>query len=183
MFGEEVERLVSFVKTNFAAGRAFVDITQLNAEALQWCAEQGGRYRRALDCVPAEEHGKACLPACDPLAVDDEIAAYLCPRRRISFDGFVSYEGRRFGVPYWYSGRECRVSREGDVLHVYTDDLSREIAAHAVTWSRRDSFCDDQYADVQPVELPTSPVKTTISQPRPPSGNPALAKFDFEGRL
>jgi len=26
-------------------------------------------------------------------------------------------------------------------------------------------------------------VKTTISQPRPPSGNPALAKFDFEGRL
>ena len=47
MFGENVERLVSFVKTNFAAGRAFVDITQLNAEALQWCAEQGGRYRRA----------------------------------------------------------------------------------------------------------------------------------------
>lgn len=179
----KVERLVSLAKTDFAAGGALVDVTQLNAEALRWCAERGGRYRRALGCVPAEGHGKACLPACDPLAVDDEIAAYPCPRRRIGFDGFASHEGRRLGVPHWYSGRECRVSREGDVPRVHTDDLSREIAARAVTWSRRDGFRDDQCADVQPVELPTLPVKATVSQPRPPSGNPALAKFDLEGRL
>ena len=86
-------------------------------------------------------------------------------------------------MPHWHSGRECRVSREGDVPHAYADDPSREIAAHAVTWSRGDGFRDDQCADVQPVELPTPPVKATISQPKPPSGNPALAKFDFEGRL
>ena len=108
---------------------------------------------------------------------------YLCPRRRISFDGFVSYEGRRFGVPYWYSGKACRVSRDGEWIHIYADDLSRELAVHPVTWSRKDSFCADQYADVQPVELPTAPVTTVIAQLEPPKGKPGFDKFDFEGRL
>lgn len=178
----KVGRLVPLVRTSFAAGRALVDVTQLNAEALRWRAEQGGRYRRAPGCVPAEGHGRACLPACDPLAAGDGIAACLCPRRRVSLDGLASCEGRRFGVPHWHSGRECRVSREGDVPHAYTDDLSREIAARAVTWPRRDSLRDDRHADARPVEPPTSPVRTTISQPRPPSGNPAPARSDFEGR-
>lgn len=175
-------RLVPFARTSFAAGRALVDVTQLDAEALRWCAERGGRHRRAPGCVPAGEHGRACLPACDPPAADDEVAAHPCPGRRVSLGGLASCEGRRLGVPHWHSGRECRVSREGDVPHAYADDPSREIAAHAVAWSRGDSLCDDQHADAQPVEPPTSPVRTTISQPRPPSGDPAPARFDFGGR-
>lgn len=109
----KVERLVSYVKRNFAAGRKFCNATDLNAQALEWCARQSGRYRRAMDCVPAEEHAAKCLPAAAQIERTEELAMYLCPRRRISFDGFVSYEGRRFGVPYWYPGKTCRVSREG----------------------------------------------------------------------
>ena len=30
------------------------------------------------------------------------ILLYLFPERKISFDGFITYEGRRFGVPYSY---------------------------------------------------------------------------------
>lgn len=74
-----------------------------------------------------------------------ELSMYLCPRRKISFDGFVSYEGRRFGVPYWYSGKACRVNRYGGHLHIYSDDMGQELAVHVVTWSYRDSFCADQY--------------------------------------
>ena len=109
-----------------------------------------------------------------------ELALYLCPRRRISFDGFVSYEGRRFGVPYWYPGKVPGEPGRGG-LHIYSDDLSRELAAHPVTWSRKDSFCDDQYADMQPAELPTAPVETVIAQLEPPKGKPGFDKFDFEG--
>ena len=87
---------------------------------------------------------------------------YLCPLRRISFDGFVSCEGRRCGVPYWHPGKSCRVNRDGEWLRIYAEDLSRELAAHPVTWSRKDSFCEDQYADVQSVELPTAPVTATV---------------------
>ena len=178
----KVERVVRFVKDNFLAGRSFSDISQLNADALSWCVAQAGRYRRALGIVPSEEHSSQCLRACRALEMDDSVAAYLCPRRRVSFDGFVCYEGRRFGVPYWYPGKFCRVSRDGSVLHVYSDDLSRELAAHPVTWSRKDSFCDDQYADLQPCELPSAPVTTTVSRLEPPKGG-VLGKFDFEGRL
>ena len=179
----KVERLVSYVKHNFAAGRKFCNATDLNAQALEWCARQSGRYRRAMDCVPAEEHAAKCLPAATELEQTEELAMYLCPRRRISFDGFVSYEGRRFGVPYWYPGKTCRVNRDGEFVHIYAEDLSRELAVHPVTWSRKDSFCADQFVDVQPMELPTAPVTTVIAQLEPPETKPGFDKFDFEGRL
>lgn len=177
----KVERLIRFVKGNFLAGREFTDITQLNAEALAWCAAQAARFRKPVACVPAEEHAAKCLPAATAIALDDVTASYLCPRRRISFDGFVNYEGRRFGVPYWYPDKTCRVNREGRRIHIYSDDLSRELACHEATWSVRDSFCDDQYAQVEPVELPTAPVAVTVAQAEPPKVDPMFAKFDFGG--
>lgn len=158
-------------------------MTDLNAQALEWCAKQSGRYRRAVDCVPADSHAAKCLPAASELAGTQELALYLCPLRSISFDGFVSFEGRRFGVPYWHPGKACRVSREGELLHIYSDSLSRELAAHPVTWGRKDSFCEDQFADVQPIELPTAPVTTVIAQLEPPKVKAGFDKFDFEGRL
>ena len=168
------------MKDNFLAGLEFADLTQLNEDALLWCARQAGRYRRAADCVPADEHRAACMGHArgilDPAAAE----LYLCPRRRITFDGFVSFEGRRFGVPYWYEGRECRVSREGRTLHIYSDDLSRELVCHEVTWSRKDAWCEDQWsAAAQPEELPSQPVTTTVSRVAPPVADPAFARFDF----
>lgn len=176
----KVERLVRFVKDNFLAGLEFADLTQLNEDALLWCARQAGRYRRAADCVPADEHRAACMGHArgilDPAAAE----LYLCPRRRITFDGFVSFEGRRFGAPYWYEGRECRVSREGRTLHIYSDDLSRELVCHEVTWSRKDAWCEDQWsAAAQPEELPSQPATTTVSRVAPPVADPAFARFDF----
>lgn len=106
---------------------------------------------------------------------------YLCPERRISFDGFVNYEGRRFGVPYSYPGATARVERSGDTLCIYSADLKALLATHDVTWSRRDSFCEGQYeALIQPEEFPTAPVQTQIQQLPQPSGNLSFAKFDFD---
>ncbi len=179
----KVERLIRFVKGNFLAGRAFSGATDLNESAIEWCAAQSGRYRRAMACVPADEHALRCSLVARTLEMGEEMAIYLCPLRRISFDGFVSYEGRRFGVPYWYPGKTCRVSREREWLHIYSEDLSRELAVHPITWNRKDSFCEDQYADVEPAELPTVPVTTTIRQLEPGASDDAFAKFDFERRL
>ena len=173
----KVERLIRFVKGNFLAGRSFTNIIDLNDQALEWCAAQGARYRRAVDCVPSEEHASACLAGCRP-ADESVLEDYLCPVRKISFDGFVNYEGRRFGVPYWYGERACRVNREGRVLHIYSLGLDRELAAHDVTWGRRDSRCEDQYADLEPVELPTAPVRTVVKQAGP-AGDTAFTRFDF----
>ena len=59
----KVERLVRFVKGNFVAGRTFSDITDLNAQALEWCASQSNRWRRSSGTVPADVHAASCLPA------------------------------------------------------------------------------------------------------------------------
>lgn len=105
---------------------------------------------------------------------------YLYPQRRISFDGFVNFEGRRFGVPYKYAGKTCRVSRQEFTLYIYSDDLRQKLAEHDVTWSRRDSFCKDQYDDEQPEEQPTAPVTTSIRQNDPPASRSSFKKFNFD---
>lgn len=87
----KVERLVRFVKGNFLAGRSFTDLDALNREAALWCAEQGGRWRRAAACVPMREHEAACSANTRPLEVTAEVERYLCPRRKISFVGLKTY--------------------------------------------------------------------------------------------
>ena len=115
----KVERLVRFVKENFIVGRTFGNITDLNCDALAWCNEQNGRYHRAVDCVPADVHRNACMQVAETLTMTNEIMKYLCPVRKITFDGFVNYEGRRFGVPYTYTSKNCRVMRKDFYLYIY----------------------------------------------------------------
>ena len=101
------------------AGRTFGNITDLNAEAIRWCNKQDNVYHRCVDCVPAKVHAEHCMQAASNLVMNDEINRYLCPERRISFDGFVNFEGRRFGVPYGYTNSVCRVQRKDFYLYIY----------------------------------------------------------------
>lgn len=178
-----VERLVRYVKDNFIAGRVFTEITDLNYQAANWCRRVDGTYHRAVDCVPSDKHAALCMKRAGVLGDTPELAFYLCPERIISFDGFVSYEGRRFGVPYWYSGKTCRVRRDGYVLEIYADDMSRLLTTHDVTWGRRDSWCKDQYASAQPEEKPSMPVKVKIRQLDAPKSDDGFSRFNFEEGL
>ena len=175
-----MERLIRFVKENFVADRTFGNITDLNYEALRWCAQQDNKYHQCVDCVPAEEHADQCLKAASALDMTDNVMKYLCPERRISFDGFVNYEGRRFGVPYTYAQRICRVMRDGYSLQILSDDLQEILVTHNVTWSRRDSFCKDQYVQDQPEEFPTMPVTAHMGQSQTEDYDHAFDRFNFE---
>ena len=110
-----MERLVRFVKENFLVGRVFWNVTDLNYAALDWCNEQNAGYHRGIG-IPEDIHSERCLKVVSILDDSYELLFYLCPERRISFDGFVSYEGRRFGVPYTYHGKTARVLRDGDTV-------------------------------------------------------------------
>ncbi len=177
----KVERLVRFVKENFLAGRVFWNVTDLNRAALNWCNEQNSIYHRALDCVPQKEHFAGCLENLTRLDDSPELRPYLSPERRISFDGFVSYEGRRFGVPYSYRGSTVRIMREDEIIYIYSADLRQLLTTHNVTWSKKDSFCSDQYVDaLQPEEFPTAPVRSTITMLEEPKSNLAFEKFNFD---
>lgn len=175
----KVERLVRFVRGDLLAGGDFTDVTAPDEDAALWCAEQAGRRRRAVACVPAGERGAACRASARELEVTEGVALWPCPRRGMTLDGLVSCEGRRLGVPRWYERRDCREGREGGCPRMYGDDLSRELVAHAAAWDRRDSWCEGRRADAQPEGLPSQPVTTSIAQVELSPGKPAFAKFDF----
>ena len=175
----KVERLVRYVKDNFILGRTFSNVTELNIQALSWCRRQNNRYHRAIDCVPDEKHQGSCWKVAKPLEITAPLELYLCPLRRISFDGFVNYEGRRFGVPYWYHKKTCRIQRKGFEIYIYDEDMSRILTSHDVTWSRKDSFCRDQYALEQPEEFPSVPVRAKIFQIEEHVPDSAFSKFNF----
>lgn len=175
----KVERLVRFVKDNFLAGRTFWNVTDLNLSALDWCEEQNTCYHRGLG-IPQDIHRKRCALVVAKLDDCPELLFYLCPERRISFDGFVNYEGRRFGVPYSYAGKTARVMRSGSCLYIYSADMSHLLTTHEVTWSRYDSFCPNQFAlPEQPEEFPSMPVNTVIRQLPQPAADLSFEKFNF----
>ena len=151
----KVERLVRFIKDNFLAGRVFWNITDLNRAALEWCNRKNSTYHNATAGVPQETHYKQCSAQVCPLEMEPALLFYLCPERKISFDGFVNYEGRRFGVPFSYRGSTARIMRKDDMIYIYSSDLKQQLTTHDVTWSKRDHYCADQYAP-QPEEFPTT---------------------------
>jgi len=178
-----VERLVRFVKDNFIVGRTFGNITDLNIEALKWCNIQNGKYHKAVDCIPCEVHTRECQSVAAIMTLTIETMKYLCPLRKISFDGFINYEGRRFGVPYSYTKKQCRVRREGFDLYIYDAEMERVLIRHNVTWSRKDSYCPDQFATVQPEEFPTAPVKSLLMQNIPEPPRIGFRKFAFGDKV
>ena len=177
----KVERLVRFVKENFLVGRTFFNVTDLNRQALYWCDNQNNIFHKATFGVPHDIHLNACAAKLTPLEFSPELRFYLCPRRRISFDGFVNYEGRRFGVPYTYVGRVVRVMRKDETLYIYSEDLPQLLVTHEVTWSKRDRYCKDQYIlPDQPEEHPSMPVKTRIKMLKGPDAAVSFEKFNFD---
>ncbi len=177
----KVERLVRFVKENFLVGRSFWNITDMNRQVLEWCNKQNGIFHRAVGGVPQEIHMRSCAEHVCTLENKDSVREYLCPARRISFDGFVNYEGRRFGVPYFYPGHVARIMRRDNTIHIYSEDLTQLLASHEVTWSRHDSFCKDQYiSPEQPEEHPTAPVRSQVRMSQPPKQVDSFEKFNFD---
>ena len=176
-----VERLVRFVKDNFLVGRSFWNVSDLNAAALDWCNRQNGIYHKAIDGVPQDIHFADCAKVVSVLDDTLPIRFYLCPERKISFDGFINFEGRRFGVPYTYRGSTARIMRDNDVIYVYSADCMTLLASYDVTWSRRDRYCDGQYPDIeQPEEFPTAPVRSKMTLLEEPKPILNFEKFNFD---
>ena len=176
----KVERLIRFVKENFLAGRTFWNVTDLNVEALRWCEKQNSVYQPAIGDIPLQLHNAECASVAFPLSDSPVLLPYLCPERKISFDGFINYEGRRFGVPYRYQNRTARITRQGYYIRIYSADMKELLVTYDATWSKKDRYCPDQFAVERPEEFPSVPVKTTIMQlPDPPVDN-AFLKFDFD---
>jgi len=178
----KVERLIETAKGNLLPGLVIHNLNDLNDAARDYCQRENRRLHAYNDLTPADLHDYSCNKHLRELQINPEIRNYLYPLRKVSFDGFVSYEGRRYGVPYRYTKSFARVCRIGNRLVVYSYDLKEQLASYTVTWSHADSCCEGQFEPQQAEEFPTEPVKITIQQKEPDDLNEDefLERFDFK---
>lgn len=137
----KVERLVGYVKDNFMPGRTFVDIIDLNKQALEWCNKVNSKPLQITGNTAFEQLAEEkLLPLPNKVILD----RYRYEARSVSKDGFVSYDGVRYGVPWEYSGRQVTVRAVKNKIEVL--DGLQLIASHELIGSSgRMIFLEGQY--------------------------------------
>lgn len=92
----KVERSIRIVKESFWPGVRFVDIGDLNEQVLAWCEARNERVHRTTHERPARRLRNENL---DPLPQGYAWERVRSERRRVSWGGFISFDGVRYGLP------------------------------------------------------------------------------------
>jgi transposase len=92
----KVERSVGVIKKGFWPGVRFRDIDDLNEQARAWCDRLNQKVHRTTRCVPLDRWVEEKL---SPLPKDYAWERFGAEERRVSFDGFISYDGVLYGLP------------------------------------------------------------------------------------
>lgn len=132
----KVERLIEYVKNNFLPGRQFKDLNDLNSQVLEWCKKVDSKVHGTTGEIPLEVSSKEPLNPLPEKAVRDK---YRWETRKVTRDGFVSYDGAKYGVPWQYSGKEVRVRAYDDYFEAYYGEVriarrKIEYASGKVAW-------------------------------------------------
>ncbi len=116
----KVERLVRYVKENFFPGRSFVDLEDLNRQAIAWCKVVDAKPHGTTGEVPVQQLTQEELLSLPPQEIRDR---YRWETRVVTRDGLVSFDGIRYGVPWQYSGKEVLVRTMNGQLEIYYGDI------------------------------------------------------------
>jgi transposase len=92
----KVERTVGFVKQSFWAGVSFTDADDLNRQAHVWCERINGRVHRTTHERPKERREQEPLA---PLPAAFAWERFATEERKVSWDGYLSYDGVLYGLP------------------------------------------------------------------------------------
>jgi hypothetical protein len=122
---QKVERGVKFLKENFLPGKCFTDLEDLNGQARQWCFEQNKSVHGSTGKIPMKMLSEENLL---PLPDINVRSAYRWQTRKAGKDGFISYNGVLYGLPWEYSGKEISVREVGDALEAWYTGI--RIACH-----------------------------------------------------
>src|ERR1700674_3959583 len=92
----KVERTVGVVKQSFWAGVSFADVDDLNRQAHAWCERINGRVHRTTHERPRERRERELL---SPLPAAFAWERFATEERKVSWDGYLSYDGVLYGLP------------------------------------------------------------------------------------
>ena len=92
----KIERSIGIIKAGFWPGVQFSDLADLNTQALAWCEQRNGRVHQTTHARPVDRWSEENLrPVPDGFAWQ----RFRSEERRVSWDGYVSYDGVLYGVP------------------------------------------------------------------------------------
>ncbi len=124
----KVESGVKYVRGNLWPSLRFTDDPDLNRQTLEWCdqvanaREHGTTHRVPWDML-SEEH-----PHLGKLPDERGLAPYLREDRTVARDGYVSFEGSRYGVHWEWAGSTVQVGVRTGTVEIWAGD--RRIAMH-----------------------------------------------------
>lgn len=121
----KVENGIRFLKGNFWPGRRFTDLEDLNRQVRAWCEKVSRRIHGTTGRRPCDMRTEERL---QPLPAPAVLASYLVETRPVSRDGFVSYDGCRYGVPWPLAGREVQVRPSGAYVEILYE--GKRVALH-----------------------------------------------------
>lgn len=124
----KVESGVKYVRGNLWPSTRFTDDADLNRQALEWCDRVANR----------RVHGTTGRPPWEMLAEErvhlgglperSAVAPYLRDDRRVAHDGYVHWEGSRYGVPWRWAGATVQVGQRSGTVEIWTGD--QRLAVH-----------------------------------------------------
>ena len=117
----KVERLVRYLKENFLPGRRFANLFDLNAQVLQWCQHVDSKKHSTTGRIPLQMLSEESLNPLPPAEIRDR---YRWENRKVSKDGFVSFDGHLYGVNWRYSGRDAQVRLYHNHVQIYVDNAA-----------------------------------------------------------
>ncbi len=173
----KVERSVGVIKSSFWPGVRFTDLDDLNEQATRWCDRLNQKVHRTTGKMPMELWVTEALT---DLPKDAAWERFGTEERRVSFDGFISYDGVLYGLPsnppvagsvilVRERRRELRIFHHGQLIAtVRKQPRSQEIVIHP-----------DQFRDVGPTpSLRLSEKPIGHHMPAPPVAIRSLAEYD-----
>jgi transposase len=163
----KVERSIRVVKESFWPGVRFEDIADLNAQARPWVDARNRRVHRTTHARPIDRLPEEALR---PVPEGYSWERFRTEQRRVTWDGFVSFDGVLYGLPSdpLVAGRTVDVStRSGELVVWYQGQVltrhvirprSGESVWHPGQFSTVPTALEAQHAPV-PLGYQTPPVE------------------------
>ncbi len=120
----KVERTVGVLKAGFWPGVTFTDLDDLNTQALAWCDRLNGQPHATTRVPPRERWSQEALRPLPPdWATNWAWERFATEERKVSWDGYISYDGVLYGLPANLPGLPSLAG-----THVQVRERARQVA-------------------------------------------------------
>src|SRR6266516_4396413 len=173
----KIERTVGVVKQSFWAGVSFTNVDDLNRQAHIWCERINSRVHRTTHERPRERREREPL---SPLPAAFAWERFATEERKVSWDGYLSYDGVLYGLPSSppVAGMVVQVRERHGILSVWSHgQLLAELAKRSGSGEHVEH--PDQFRNVAPAaSLRERTVPLGHQRPAPIVLTRTLAEYD-----